>query len=88
VGGRGGVLSFGRTLFRSSALVAGVPIALLALFAVGALTIQVRPPGTTDERLLALTDGEEVLVTAHVIRGGEIRQSVSGELRQSIDVEV
>lgn len=66
----------------------GFPIALLALFAVGALTIQVRPPGTTDERLLAFTDGEEDFVTAHVIRGGEIRQAVSGELRQSIDVEV
>jgi len=56
----------------------GFPIALLALFAVGALTIQVHRPGSTDQRLLAPANGEEAFVTAHVIRGGEIRQAASG----------
>jgi len=42
----------------------GFPIALLALFAVGELTIQARRPDTTDQRPLALTNGEEVFVTA------------------------
>ena len=64
------------------------PLALFALFAVGALTIQVRPPVVTDDRLSAFAGGEEVLVTAHVVRGGEIRQAPSGELHQSIDVEI
>jgi hypothetical protein len=66
----------------------GFPIALLALFAVGERTIQVRRPDTTDQRPLALTDGEEVFVTAHVIRSGKIRPSPWEELPQSIDVEV
>ena len=64
------------------------PLALLALFAVGALTIQVQPPVVTDDRLSAFAGGEEVFVTAHVTRGGEIRQGPSGELHQSIDVEI
>jgi competence protein ComEC len=66
----------------------GFPLGLLALFAVGALTIQVRPPGVTDDRLSAFAGGEEVFVTAHVVRGGKIRQAPSGELRQSVDVEI
>jgi predicted membrane metal-binding protein len=42
----------------------------------------------TDDRLSPLAGGEEVFVTAHVVRGGEIRQAPSGELRQSVDVEI
>ncbi len=66
----------------------GFPLALAALFAVGALSIQLRngrPP--QDDELLAFATGEEVVVTAHVIHGGETRTAGFGGLRQSIDVE-
>ena len=64
------------------------PLALGALFAVGALSIQLRngrPP--QDDELLAFATGEEVVVTAHVIHGGETRPAGFGGLRQWIDVE-
>jgi competence protein ComEC len=66
----------------------GFPLALGTLFAVGALSIQLRngrPP--QDDELLAFATGEEIVVTAHVIHGGETRQAGFGGLRQSIDVE-
>jgi competence protein ComEC len=67
----------------------GCPCALLGLVAVGALAIQLRNfREPTDQGVLALADEHEVKVTAHVIRGGEIRQAASGEFRQSIDVEI
>jgi competence protein ComEC len=66
----------------------GFPCALLALCAVGALTIQLRlAHEPADEGVLALAGDKEARVTAHVIHGGEIRQAASGELRQSVEVE-
>lgn len=57
-------------------------------FGVGALSIQLRngrPPH--DDELLVFATGEDVVVTAHVIHGGETRLAGFGGLRQSIDVE-
>jgi len=39
------------------------------------------------KELLVFATSEEVVVTAHVIHGGETRQAGLGGLRQSIDVE-
>jgi competence protein ComEC len=64
------------------------PIALGALFFVGALGIQLRnsqrPPGS---EVLAHADGSEVLVTAHVVREGEIREAGLGGSRETLDLE-
>ena len=65
----------------------GFPLALGALFAVSALSIQLRNGLPPQDELLAFATGEEVLVTAHVIHGGETRPAGFGGLHQSIDVE-
>lgn len=66
----------------------GFPLALGALFFVGALAIQLRNsetrPGT---EILTTADGTEVLVTAHVVREGEIREAGYGGLRETLDLE-
>ena len=64
------------------------PLALGALFFVGALEIQLRdserPPGT---EILPFADGNEAMVTAHVRREGEIRDAGYGGLRETVDLE-
>jgi predicted membrane metal-binding protein len=64
------------------------PLALGALFSVGALEIQLRDserlPGT---EVLPIADGSETMVTAHVIREGEIREAGYGGLRETLDLE-
>lgn len=66
----------------------GFPLSLCALFAVGALAIELRTAhGPSDDGLLRFANGEEVAVTAHVTHGGEIRQAGYGGLRQSVDLE-
>lgn len=64
------------------------PLALGALFFIGALGLQLRSSERpSSQGILALADGEEVTVTAHVIHEGEIREAGFGGLRQSVDVE-
>jgi competence protein ComEC len=63
-------------------------VGLCALFAAGALTIQVRGADNLgDSGLLQFANGEEVVVTAHVTRGGNLRQAGLGGTRQRLDVE-
>ncbi len=59
-----------------------------ALFAAGALTIQVHASiDSGSSRLLAFADAREVQVTAHVKAEGAARQEGLGETRQTLDVE-
>ena len=60
-------------------------LALAALFATGALTMQVR--GSYSEKPLRLGNGEEVVVVAHVIGEGDLQQDAPGSWHQRIDVE-
>ena len=62
-------------------------LALAAWFLFGAFLIQVcrRPP--EDQRLDEFSDGEPVVLTAHVIRGGYARAKAPGSTSRSIDVE-
>jgi len=63
-------------------------LALGALFLLGALTIQIRGHGESpNAEILRFDDGQEVLITAHVIAEGYIAEAGFGGLRQSIDVE-
>ena len=60
-------------------------LALGAIFAGGALTIQVRGASSTPTPNLG--DGEQAVVTAHVIAEGELQQESPGSFRQRIDLE-
>ena len=62
-------------------------LALGALFFLGALAIQLSSQGALDNGILTFADGEEVLVTGHVMHEGEIREAGFGGWRQSVDVE-
>jgi len=60
-------------------------IALLGLFVLGNISIQLRrslsPVG------VAFPENEEVVVTAHIVREGDLRQRAAGETQQRVDVE-
>jgi competence protein ComEC len=63
-------------------------LALGALLCSGALAIQMGHLQTVgDDGILAFAGDEDVTITAHVIRGGQIREAGFGGLRQSLDVE-
>jgi len=63
-------------------------LALGALFLMGALIIQIRSNGDSpNAEILRFDDGQEVLITAHVIAEGQIAEAGFGGVRQSIDVE-
>jgi competence protein ComEC len=65
----------------------GIALALSSLLVFGALTIQVRgsaSDGITDASQL---DGQEVVVTAHVIREGSLVHKRVGDLQQKVDLE-
>jgi competence protein ComEC len=62
-------------------------LSLGAWVLLGAFLIQIRCPEPSDPRLLALADGREVTLTAHVMREGYVRSAGSRSTRESIDVE-
>jgi hypothetical protein len=56
--------------------------------AAGALTIQVRRPASDQGAGVGeLTDGHEVVFTAHVVREGMLSSAGFGGVRQTVDVE-
>jgi competence protein ComEC len=63
-------------------------LGLSVLFAAGALMIEVRPPADPgNSAILSFADGREVVVTAHVIAEGNLREAGVGGMRQVLDVE-
>jgi competence protein ComEC len=64
-----------------------VALALGMLAALGALGIQARDAGSSLPDVSRFTNGEQALVTAHVVRDGLVRQGAFGDQRQSVDVE-
>ena len=66
----------------------GFSLALGALFFVGVLQIQLRNSvPVSDGGIGMFAGGDEVTVTAHVIRQGEVREAGFGGWRETIDVE-
>jgi competence protein ComEC len=59
-------------------------IACAALFTIGAITIQLRPPAGAMS--CSGIDGQDVVITAHVIREGALRETVA-EIQQRLDLE-
>ncbi|HZR58494.1 MAG TPA: ComEC/Rec2 family competence protein [Terriglobales bacterium] len=64
---------------------------LVTIFMAGALTIQIRTESTPAAVIPQLADGQEVLVTAHVIAEGNLRDESFGrnsrEVSQRVDLE-
>ncbi len=77
----------GAYLLRRRAWAAFV-LGLSALFVMGALMMQVRVPEQNSRAgALGFADGREVVVTAHVIKEGNVREKTSGDEQQRLDVE-
>jgi len=63
-------------------------VGLCAIFAGGALAVQVRAPENLGGlEVLQFADGRELTVTAHIIREGTLVEEGEGEVRQQMDVE-
>jgi competence protein ComEC len=62
-------------------------LSLSLWFVLGALMIQVRGGERVDPRIFELAEKREVVLTAHVIREGYVRESGLQAFRQMIDVE-
>jgi len=60
-------------------------IACAALFIVGAITIQLRPPANVMS--CSGIDGQDVIITAHVTREGDLRRKTPGDTQQRLDLE-
>src|SRR5262249_481351 len=66
----------------------GRTLVLGAFFVEGAVHIQLRNASThINTELLPFADGEELTITAHVIRDSQIRPAHNNESRQLLDVE-
>ncbi|HEY7617268.1 MAG TPA: ComEC/Rec2 family competence protein, partial [Terriglobales bacterium] len=66
---------------------AGRLLALGTVSVAGALAIQLRPPRDPGLAILPFADGREVLISAHVVSDGILRNSGFGGTRQLVDVE-
>jgi competence protein ComEC len=63
-------------------------LGLSALVVTGALTMQVRVPGNPgSEEVLAFADGRDLVVTAHVIKEGNLQNKGRGDAEQRLDLE-
>ncbi len=63
-------------------------LALGAFFLAGAQHFQLHGPGRPlDHSILPYADGQEVDITAHVVREGRLRPGAFNELEQSVDIE-
>lgn len=60
-------------------------IACAALFSVGAITIQLRPPAGSVS--CSDIDGQDVLISGHITREGDLRRKSVGDLQQRLDLE-
>lgn len=63
----------------------GFFVVLSALLTLGALTIQVRSPA--GETVPDISDGQDAVITAHVIREGSVQRRGADDLRQRLDLE-
>jgi competence protein ComEC len=67
---------------------AAFALGLSALLVTGALTMQVRAPENLDDTgILALSDGRDVIVTARVIKEGNLQTKSPGDAQQRLDLE-
>ncbi len=65
----------------------GSSLALGAFFLAGALHVQLRGSTATLDTSLLPFDGQQIEITAHVVRDGRLRGEERNEIGQSVDVE-
>jgi competence protein ComEC len=74
--------------FRRRSIFLAWPLALLAVFVVGILNVDLKTSSNVlDKSLLPFAYGPEVEMTAHVTKEGRVLKTSSGEMRQSLDVK-
>ncbi len=66
---------------------AAFALGLSALFVTAALTMQLRVPENHETNVLAFADGRDLIVTAHVIEEGNLREKIPGDSQQRLDLE-
>ncbi len=64
----------------------GTALAWFTLFVFGALTIQVGGPASGEIADASLGDGQDVIITAHVIREGSMLRKGLGDFQQKLDL--
>jgi competence protein ComEC len=64
----------------------GIALALSSLFVFGALTIQSGGPASDEVPDASLADGQDVVVTAHVVKEGSVLRKGFGDLQQKLDL--
>ena len=63
-------------------------LGLCTLLFAGALSVQVRPPDISgDSGVFRFADGRELVITAHVVKEGNLRGRGTGEVQQRLDLE-
>jgi competence protein ComEC len=62
-------------------------LGLSAIFVAGALTIQVRTPNSGGNGVIAFADGRDLIITAHVVKEGNLRDRIAGDAQQKLDLE-
>jgi len=58
-----------------------------AFFFVASLSIETHPPAEINTGLGALSSGQELVITGHVIHEGDVRERAIGEIQQKVDIE-
>jgi competence protein ComEC len=64
----------------------GIALALSSLFVFGALAIQSGGPASDEIADASLGDGQDVVVTAHVVREGSLLRKSFGDVQQKLDL--
>lgn len=83
-----GFLLLAAACLRTKRPLAAKLLTLAAVFAVAALTIQVRAPrASSGTSILPFAGRQQIVLIAHVIGEGRLRPSAFGGLRQALDVE-
>jgi competence protein ComEC len=80
------VFAFSAACFLRRRAQVGIALAWFSLFVFGALTIQVGGPARDEIADASLGDGQDVVVTAHVIREGSVLRKGLGDLQQKLDL--
>jgi competence protein ComEC len=65
----------------------GFVLSCSAIFLVATLSIETRPPAGINTGLGALANGQELVVSGHVMHEGDMHEPGGGEIQQRIDVE-
>ncbi|MGH9499956.1 MAG: ComEC/Rec2 family competence protein [Terriglobales bacterium] len=81
------VFGFSAVYFLHRRVRIGIVLALSSLFVFAALAIQSSGPAHGEEADVSFGDGQDAVVTAHVVREGGLLRKGLGDLQQKLDIE-